>query len=528
MFGQVLRRSVLAAGVFVAALAPASASAAVQLVKVGSFNAPVYIAGPPGDTHRLMIVEQAGRIQEMVDQTKQTTAFLDISARVHASGEQGLLSMAFAPDYATSGKFYVYYSGKDGCVGSGCNEHVSEFTRSPTNPNVADPTERPLLTISHPSNDNHNGGQLQFGPDGKLYISTGDGGDQDDTHHNAQFADNSHLLGKMLRIDPANPGASVPGNIPGTPIYAYGLRNPWRFSFDRLTGDMVIADVGQSSKEEIDFAHPGQNAGANYGWPCWEGTELNTDSASDGPVQNYPECSPMQGTHVPPVHDYGHSGGAFSGAGIIGGYVVRDAGLPELYGRYLYGDLSTSSSKGLRSISLPAANDDAGVPLNISNLSSFGEDTAGCVYAASVGSGSVWRIAEDTNATPGPCGATTAPGPAADTTPPNLSLGRRRRQHVLRTHSIRVAAVANEIVTFTGTATVKVPGKAATLRFRRATRRASAGRRVTLVLKLNKKTLRRLRRAMRHHHTRIARVTVTARDAAGNARTKRVTIRLVH
>jgi hypothetical protein len=213
----------------------------------------------------------------------------------------------------------------------------------------------------------------------------------------------------------------------------------------------------------------------------------------------------------------------------VGGYVVRDSALGALYGRYIYGDLSSSGTKGLRSISLPAANDDTGVPLNISNLSSFGEDTAGCVYAASVGSGSVFRIAEDTNATPGPCVVTTTPaGPAKDTTPPNLSLGRRKRQHVLRTHSIRVGAVANELVTFTGTATVKVPGKAATLRFKRATRKASAGRRVTLVLKLSKKTLRRLRRSMSHHRTRIARVTVTARDAAGNARTKRVTIRLVH
>jgi glucose/arabinose dehydrogenase len=527
MFGQVLRRSVLAAGVIVAALAPASASAAVQLVRVGTFAGPVYIAGPPGDNHRLMVVEQAGRIQLMVDQTKQTTPFLDISARVRppGGGEQGLLSMAFAPDYATSGKFYVYYTGRDGCVGSGCNEHVSEFTRSASNPNVADPnSERPLLTIAHPTNSNHNGGQLQFGPDGYLYISTGDGGDQDDTHHNAQ--DTSSLLGKILRIDPST-GAGVPGNLSGQ-VYAYGLRNPWRFSFDRLTGDMIIGDVGQSSEEEIDFAHPGANAGANYGWPCWEGTDLNNDSASDGPVQSYPECQPTP-TQVPPVHQYEHSGGAFSGAGIIGGYVVRDPGLPELYGRYIYGDLSSSGTKGLRSISLPAANDDTGVPLNISNLSSFGEDTAGCLYAASVGSGSVFRIAEDTNATPGPCVVATPPaGPVKDTTAPNLSLGRRKRQHVLRTHSIRVGAVANELVTFTGTATVKVPGKAATLRFKRATRKASAGRRVTLVLKLSKKTLRRLRRSMTHRRSRIATVTVTARDAAGNPRSKRVKIRLVH
>ena len=262
---QVLRRSVLAAGVIVAALAPASASAAVQLVKVGTFSGPVYIAGPPGDSHRLMIVEQAGRIQEMVDQTKQTTPFLDISDEVRppGGGEQGLLSMAFAPDYATSGRFYVYYTTRNCPSPPGCSERVSEFTRSASNPNIADrSTERPLFEIPHPDNSNHNGGQLQFGPDGYLYISTGDGGDQDDTEHNAQ--NTAALLGKILRVNPANPDAAVPGNLAGK-VYAYGLRNPWRFSFDRLTGDMIIGDVGQSSKEEIDFAHPGANAGARAG-----------------------------------------------------------------------------------------------------------------------------------------------------------------------------------------------------------------------------------------------------------------------
>jgi glucose/arabinose dehydrogenase len=522
----VFRRTVLL-GLLAAALAPASASAAVQLVKVGSFGGPVYVAGPPGDSHRLMVVEQSGRIQLMVDQTKQATPFLDIAGEVRppGGGEQGLLSMAFAPDYATSGKFYVYYTGRDGCVGSGCNEHISEFTRSAANPNVVDPTtERPLLTIAHPSDSNHNGGQLQFGPDGYLYISTGDGGDMDDTHHNAQYTNT--LLGKILRISPANPTAPLAGNIPGTLIYDYGLRNPWRFSFDRLSGDMIIGDVGQGAEEEIDFIHPWQGGGFNFGWPCWEGTGLN----SDGSVQSYPECTPTP-AQTGPVHEYAHSGGAFSGAGIIGGFVVRDHGLPELYGRYLYGDLSSSASKGLRSLALaqPSATDDQPVALNISALSSFGEDAGGCIYAASVGSGTVWRIAEDTNPTPGPCAIAAAPAPAKDTTKPRLSLGRRKRQQVLKTHSVRVAAMANEVVTLHGTATVKVSAKAsAMLRFTRASRKASAGKRVTLVLKLKKGTLRKLRRAMSHHRSRTARVSVTARDSAGNARTKRVSIRLVH
>jgi glucose/arabinose dehydrogenase len=513
----VLRRTVLL-GLLAAALVPASAHAAVQLVKVGSFSAPTYVTAPPGDNHRLFVVEQAGRIQVMVDGVKQAAPFLDISSEVKFNGEQGLLSMAFAPDYATSGHFYVYYTSRQNCTGSapqgpGCDEHVAEFTRSASNPNVADPsTERPLLTIPHPTFENHNGGQLQFGPDGSLYISVGDGGDSNDSQHNAQ--NTSSLLGKILRMDPAT------GN---TTMYAYGLRNPWRFSFDRLTGDMIIGDVGQSAREEIDFVPRGQPAGANYGWPCFEGSEQN--SAASG----YTECNPLP-SETAPVFDYGHSGTPFTGIGIIGGFVVRDQSLPDLYGRYIYGDLNSSGSKGLRSITLPAANDDRSVPVNVSNLTSFGEDAAGCVYAAS-GGGSVYRIAPDTNPTPGPCGPSGPPstGPVKDTTKPLLTLRRRKRQRVLRTHSISVGAVSNELATFTGTATVRVGKTAATLRFKRATRKnVSAGKRLTLKLKLTKGTLRKLRRSMSHHRTRLAHVTVTARDSAGNARSRRVTIRLVH
>lgn len=526
---SVFRRTVLL-GLLAGALIPASAQAADQLVKVGQFSFPVYVAGPPSDTHRLMVVEQGGRIQLMVDGQKQATPFLDISGEVKSlagSGEQGLLSMAFAPDYATTGKFYVYYTSRSCPNSPGCDEHVSQFTRSPTNPNVADASsEHVLLTIPHPTDTNHNGGQLQFGPDGYLYISTGDGGDSNDTHHNAQFRDNSHLLGKILRIDPNNPTASVSGNFPGTPIYAYGLRNPWRFSFDRLTGDMIIGDVGQGAREEIDFAHPGQNAQANYGWPCFEGSQTN--SAASG----YPECNPLP-SEVPPVFDYAHNGSPPS-IGIIGGYVVRDPSLSDLYGRYIYGDLNSSSSRGLSSIVLgqPAATDNRSLPLNVAGLSSFGEDAEGCIYAASQSNGGVWRIAPDTNPSPGPCSgtpSTVGTAPAKDTTEPSLTLRRRRRQRVLRIHSITVGATSNELVTFTATATVSVPKRASTLHFKGVTReRVAAGERVTLKLRLTKRSLRSVRRAMSHHRTRLAHVTVTARDSSGNARSHRIAIRLVH
>jgi hypothetical protein len=523
----VLRRTVLL-GLLAAAFVPASAHAAVQLAKVGTFSAPVYLTAPSGDVQRLFVVEQAGRIQLMVGTQEQATPFLDIHSQVgYDHAERGLLSMAFAPDYATSGTFYVDYVDTSG------NLRVDKMQRSPSNPNLAAPGGQNLLTISHPGNANHNGGQLQFSQDGYLYISTGDGGDQDDTHHNAQKTDDGHLLGKILKIDPANPTAPAPGDITGTRIYAYGLRNPWRFSFDRLTGDMIIGDVGQGQHEEIDFAAKGTNAGANYGWPCYEGAELNNDTPHGGPsVQTYPECNPSTNTslasRVDPVHEYNHSGSGFTGIGIIGGYVVRDPSLPDLDGRYVYGDLNTT---GLRSITLPAANDDQSVPVNVSGLSSFGEDAMGCVYAASQSNGGVWRLAPDTNPTPGPCGSSgpgTGPG-AKDTTAPALSLRRRKRQRVLRTHSISVGAVANELSAFSATATVRVSKAAATLRFTRATRKSvAAGKRVALKLTLTKGTLRKLRRAMSRHRSRIAHVTVTARDSSGNARTKRLTVRLVH
>jgi glucose/arabinose dehydrogenase len=245
---QVLKAGCLAALLFFALAAP---SEATQLVKVGSFAQPTYVTAPPGDSSRLFVTQQAGKIMVVVGGQAQATPFLDLTGKVKPPGstEQGLLSMAFAPDYAQSGKFYVYYTSRNCPSSPGCDEHVSEFRRSAANPNVADPaSERLLLTIPHPGDSNHNGGQLQFGPDGFLYISTGDGGGANDSHQNAQKL--TTLLGKILRIDPSkgNPYAIPPGNpFAGSPIWAYGLRNPWRFSFDRGSGQMVIGDVGETS-----------------------------------------------------------------------------------------------------------------------------------------------------------------------------------------------------------------------------------------------------------------------------------------
>jgi hypothetical protein len=231
-----------------------------ELALVGTFSSPTYLTAPPGDAERLFVVEQGGQIRVVRNGATLTTAFLDLTSLVLSGGERGLLSMAFAPDYASSGPFYVYYTARSptGQV------VIAEYRRSP-NPDVADSTTaRPVLTIPHPLS-NHNGGQLQFGPDGYLYIGTGDGGGAGDPDGNGQNLET--LLGKILRINPAGAPYTIPADNPFVgqagrdEIWSYGLRNPWRFSFDRQTGDLVVGDVGQGNWEEIDFVPVGAGRG---------------------------------------------------------------------------------------------------------------------------------------------------------------------------------------------------------------------------------------------------------------------------
>src|SRR4051794_1438684 len=219
------------------------ATTTVHARRIGTFASPTYLTAPPGDKRRLFVVEQAGTIREVRDGRKLAKPFLDIRNQVLAGGERGFLSMAFAPDYAKSHRFYVYYTGLDGDI------HIEEF-----------PAGRQLVRIEHSTYPNHNGGQLQFGPDGRLYAGTGDGGGGGDPFRNAQNP--KRLLGKILRFDAARRKPQV---------FAIGFRNPWRFSFDRATGDVVIADVGQDKYEEVDFVKRGQLAGKNFGWSKFEG-----------------------------------------------------------------------------------------------------------------------------------------------------------------------------------------------------------------------------------------------------------------
>ncbi len=417
MFARLLGITIL-----VGLVAPAAAGAGVTATTVATLTAPTYITAPPGDTHRVLVVQQGGKIMLIKDGGMPTT-FMDMTSEVtFVGGEQGLLSMAFAPDYATSHRFYVYYTSKTCPNPPGCDEHVSEFTANANGDSASLSSEQRLLTIPHPSQSNHNGGQLQFGPDGDLYISVGDGGGGDDTEQNAQHTD--RLLGKILRIAPGTTSYSIPAGNPfagaalcstaGHPgtncpeIWAYGLRNPWRFSFDSATGDMVIGDVGQSAEEEIDYAHPGQNAGANYGWPCFEGDEPDALAPAS-------ECSPLPSNVAGPVLTYPHpancASAPFCGAGIIGGYVMHDPRLPSLNGCYVFGDLSTPALRVVR-LAQPAALGAAPLGPQIASLSSFGQDAAGHVYAADIGSGVVYRLDPDGNAATNPtCPPAQGPAP---------------------------------------------------------------------------------------------------------------------
>lgn len=352
------------------------AARGVRLVRIGDFTDPLYVTAPPGDEGRLFVVEQGGRIWVLVNGKRVSRPFLDLSSLVKSGGEQGLLSMAFAPDYATSGRFYVDFTDRRG------DTRIQELRRSKQDPNRADrSTRRAILFVNQPF-PNHNGGLLLFGPDRLLYIGMGDGGSAGDPFNNAQRL--SSLLGKILRINPHRAGRSpysVPRGNPfvGRPgrdeIYAYGLRNPWRFSFDRNTGDLYIGDVGQNRFEEIDYAKRGAARGRDYGWSCFEGAH-RFDSSRRCP-------SPTD-----PALDYGRAGGACS---VTGGVVVRDPALPALAGRYVYGDFCRGLLFSFR-ISGGRAVDVGSLDLNVPSLSSFGEDARGRVYATSL-EGPVYRLA---------------------------------------------------------------------------------------------------------------------------------------
>lgn len=406
------RFALVIAAVF--ALGGGSAEAA-SLRPIGDFDRPVYVTSSPANPERLLIVEREGTIIE--SSVAATRQLFDLTELVSCCDvERGMLSIAPAPDFESSGRIYATYTGTPQSGGAEGDVHLDSFRPSPGD---GPPIREPILSVGHAEKSNHNGGQLQWGPDGHLYMSLGDGGGTGDPFENGQ--DTGELLGKILRIDPhpgQDPAYSIPSGNPfsGGPgrgeIWAYGLRNPWRFSFDRATGDMVIADVGQSAREEINIAtSPGSGAvggaGANYGWNCREGFAAYSAPAS--------ACATAS-EFTAPVFDYPHSepgGGAAFGCSIIGGYVVRDPRLADLYGRYVYTDFC---SQGIRSLVLSRgggpASDDRSEGLAVEKPTSFGEDACGRIYVAS-GEGPVYRFEGPTPATcPPPVSSASVPSTA--------------------------------------------------------------------------------------------------------------------
>src|SRR5262245_21424915 len=344
-----------------------SAVSAVQLQPVFSgLTFPVYVTHAHDGTNRLFIIEKVGRIRVAQPGASTSTVFLDISSRVISSdNERGLLGLAFHTQYSVNGRFFIYYTRQpDGAL------QISECHVT-SDPNVADSTpagEIPFLTIPHPGQTNHNGGCMQFGPDNYLYFGTGDGGSANDPPNNAQNI--NALLGKMLRIDVDTANGAIPyssppsnpffGSTPGADeIFAYGLRNPWRWGFDRLTGQLYCGDVGQGAREEIDII----TNGGNYGWRVMEGTICN-------PAFNGGVCTPPPGS-ILPIFDYSHSAGRCS---ITGGYIYRGVRSAVPTGAYVYADYCTGEIWQLVSATNTLLLD------TTLNITSFGEDEAGEVY----------------------------------------------------------------------------------------------------------------------------------------------------
>lgn len=350
--------------------APAPPPAIVLNPVVSGLTQPLGITHAADGSGRLFIVEQAGRVRIFRNGALVPTPFLDITDRVTAGGEQGLLGLAFPPGFSGKGYFYVNYTRvPDGAT------VVSRFQLS-VDPDVALPaSEEVLLVVAQPF-ANHNGGHLAFGPDGYLYIALGDGGSGGDPFGNGQNL--AALLGKILRIDVESgvvPYAIPSGNPFSSEIWAYGLRNPWRFSFDRVTGDLYIADVGQNLIEEVNFQPAASLGGANYGWNIMEGSSCF----------NSLNCN--QAGLTLPVAEYSHTEGNCS---VTGGFVYRGAQYPALQGDYLYGDFCSGRIWGLRRVG--AAWENRLLLDSTLSLSSFGEDEAGNLYAADILIGTIHKI----------------------------------------------------------------------------------------------------------------------------------------
>lgn len=350
-----------------------SQSPALTPIISSGLSSPVYITDAGDGTSRLFIVEQGGTIKVYKNDQLLATPFLDISSKVTASGERGLLGLAFHPNFENNRKFYVYYTDTNGDI------TLAEYKATTTTSDVASPTSaRRIMRIGHSTNSNHNGGCIQFGRDGFLYIGTGDGGGAGDPLGNGQ--NRKTLLGKILRIDinsgryripPTNPFRT--SKVARREIWAYGLRNPWRFSFDPATGRLFAADVGQGEVEEVDIIKRGKN----YGWNTLEGSQCYSPSTG---------CS-SRGT-ILPISEYHHD----EGESITGGYLYRGNGVPALQGKYIFGDFISGTiwtlTRNTDSTWTRAVLFSTGL-----SISSFGRDRDGEVYVVDY-TGTIYRITQ--------------------------------------------------------------------------------------------------------------------------------------
>jgi glucose/arabinose dehydrogenase len=357
---------------------------ATELV-VSGFSDPLWVGSPRNDFERLFVVEQnTGLILIVKDGHILATPFLDVGALAGQSSEQGLLGMAFHPDYMSNGRFFIDYTDNNG------DTRVVEYAVS-GNPDVANPTPvQPIFSQSQPF-PNHNGGNLVFGPDGKLYIGLGDGGSSDDPGNRAQ--DGTTDLGKMVRLDIDIPSPFIPSDNPflhdpnvNDEIWAIGLRNPWRYSFDRLTGDLYIGDVGQNAWEEIDYQPGSSNGGENYGWRCMEAKHCTGHSG----------CTCNDAAITLPIHEYARAAGNCAN---IGGFVYRGNAIQWFQGSYIFGDYCSSRIWSFRYVNGQVTEfvertdelEPAGNP-TINNITSFGEDAAGELYLVDPIGGDLFKI----------------------------------------------------------------------------------------------------------------------------------------
>lgn len=358
----------------------ASAQRGLDAELVGNFDSPVQLTAPVGDRDRLFVVEQDGYIRVIENGIELATPFLDITSRTNEILEQGFLGLAFHPDYAQNGWIFVHYTNLNG------NTRLDRYTVDANDPNIIDVNSRVnLLKVNQPYT-NHNGGSLAFGADGYLYLGLGDGGSGGDPGNRAQ--DGQTLLGKMLRLDVSSAPYTIPVDNPfvGDPnvldeIWSVGLRNPWRFSFDRVTGDLWIGDVGQNNWEEIDFEAAG-DGGLNYGWKIMEGTHCFSPSTG---------CN--QTGLVLPIQEYGHGGNPFR-CSVTGGFVYRGEAMATMHGRYYYADYCSGQTWSFRRDQNGQVADfvDHTSDLGISgSIASFGEDAAGELYICTL-EGAVYRM----------------------------------------------------------------------------------------------------------------------------------------